>query len=66
VRFIIRKFIDAPNLEVALRKERRTRPHEAYLDNEVWKEKSYSLNDEQSKKIGFKDAEKNRQHNKTV
>lgn len=46
-------------MESALRKERRTRPNEIYLDNEVWKERSYSLTDEEAKKIGFTDAKKN-------
>lgn len=58
MRFIIRKFIEAESMEFALRKERRTRPHEIYLDNEVWKERGFSLTDEEAKKIGFKNGKK--------
>lgn len=58
MRFIVLKFIEASGMEQALKKERRTRPHEIYLDNEVWKECGYSLTDEEAKKIGFKDAKK--------
>jgi len=59
MRFIIRKFIEAESMDAALKKERRTRPSEIYLDNEVWKERGYVLKDEVVHKIGFKkDAEK--------
>jgi len=53
MRFIIRKFIEAESMEKALKAERRTRPHEIYLDNEVWKNRDYALKDRVSGNIGY-------------
>lgn len=61
-RFIIRKFIEAENIEQCLKQERRTKVHEVYLDNEVWKNREYALKDEFNKRIGYADKQRKKRN----
>jgi hypothetical protein len=52
-RYIVRTFVEASNPQEALRLAKKTNPHEAYIDNEMWKLQDFALTDKQLK-IGFK------------
>ncbi len=65
MRYIIRKFVEAPDTATALKKEKRSKVFEIYLDNEVWKERGFSLKDDLNNKIGFKDNGRNADREKS-
>lgn len=47
--FVVRKYIMAKNVSDAIRKERKTEPHDVWVDDE-WKKGNYPL---LAKSIGF-------------
>ncbi len=57
-RYIIRTFVEAEDPEQALKIAKRTKPHEVYLDSEVFKDRNYVLTQETKKLIGYADKQR--------
>ena len=53
-RYIVRTYVDADSIEKALRLAKKTSPHDAFLDQDVWKEQGWTLKEADNKPLGFK------------
>jgi len=53
-RYIVRTYVEAETIEEAIKLAKRTKPHDVYLDQDVWKDRQYALKYELKPKLGFK------------
>lgn len=55
-RYVVTTFVEAESIEEAIKKAKRTKPHEVNLHGQWWERQDYRLNDSQRQSnIGFSD-----------
>jgi hypothetical protein len=55
-RYNVQTFVDAESIEDAIKLAKRTKPHQVYLDENVFKERGYAIKDENKKRMGYEES----------